>query len=152
MRVRAVLEAIERAKRLKFQETDQLSTDLTVEHLLPSQWEEHWPLSDGERPTRDETVQALYANEENDSHVGQIVRRRRLLNTFGNLTILSKPLNSKISNGPWEAKRDALNDHSVLVMNREIIKLEQWREDQIEARGQALFEIALGIWPYPKVC
>lgn len=150
LRVRAVLEAIESAKRLKFQESTQLSTNLTVEHLLPSEWEEHWPLPNGERPTSDEIRYAKYFSEENDSHVGQIVRRNRLLHTFGNLTILTQPLNSKINNGPWKAKRDELNNHSVLVMNREISMEDHWGEDQIEARGQALFEIACKIWPYPN--
>ena len=150
LRVRAVLEAIERAKRQKFHETDQLNTDLSVEHILPSGWEDHWPLPDGERPTRDETWLAMSDNEENNTHVGQIVRRQRLLNTFGNLTILTKPLNSSVSNGPFSVKREALNDHSLLVMNREIAREENWGEDQINVRGRKLFEVARDLWPYPK--
>ena len=149
MRVRAVLEAIERDKRQKYHETDQLNTDLSVEHILPSDWEDHWPLPYGERPTSHETLQAMFATEENDTRVGQIVRRQRLLNTFGNLTILTKPLNSSVSNGPFNVKRETLNDHSLLVMNREITKEEDWGEDQIEIRGRKLFEVAQGLWPYP---
>ena len=109
---------------------------MTVEHILPSDWEEHWPLSDGRRPSQDEAFQAIFATEENDTRVGQIVRRVRLLNTFGNLTILTKPLNSSVSNGPFGVKRRALDDHSLLVVNREISKEEEWGEDQIEARGR----------------
>ena len=149
LRVRAVLEAIEREKRQKFHETDQLNADLSVEHILPSEWKEHWPLPDGENATGDETFQAMYSFEEDDTRVGQIVRRNRLLNTFGNLTVLTKPLNSSVSNGPYQAKREALADHSLLVLNREITKDQEWGEDQIEARGNKLFEIALNIWPYP---
>lgn len=149
LRVRAVLEAIERAKRHGFHETDQLNADLTVEHILPSEWDEHWPLPGGERPTQDETFQAIFSREEDDTRVGQIVRRRRLLNTFGNLTILTKPLNSSVSNGPFRVKRNALKDQSLLVMNREISKEEEWGEDQIDARGQKLFEVARDLWPYP---
>lgn len=151
LRIRTVLEAIEREKRQRFHETDQLNADLTVEHILPSEWEEHWPLSDGERPTSDETSQAMFASEENDTRIGQIVRRRRLLNTFGNLTVLTKPLNSSVSNGPYEAKRAALADHSLLVMNREITKEENWGEIQIEERGRTLFEVVRSKWPYPKI-
>ena len=150
LRVRAVLEAIERAKRQKFHETDQLSTNLSVEHILPSGWEKHWPLPDGERATSEETLQAWFATEGNDTRVGQIVRRKRLLNTFGNLTILTKPLNSLVSNGPFSVKREALNDHSLLVMNREITKEEDWGEDQIDVRGRKLFEAARDLWPYPE--
>ena len=64
LRVRTVLEAIEREKRQKFHETDQLNSDLSVEHILPSEWKEHWPLPDGERPTDDETWQAIFAAED----------------------------------------------------------------------------------------
>ena len=151
LRVRAVLEAIEHAKRREFHETDQLNADLSVEHILPSEWESHWPLPDGERPTRDETWQAIFATEEDDSRVGQIVRRSRLLNTFGNLTILTKSLNSSVSNGPFSVKREALNDHSLLVMNREITKEEDWGEDQVDVRGRKLFEVARELWPYPEI-
>ena len=150
LRVRAVLEAIERERRQKFQETDQLNKDLSIEHILPSDWKDHWPLPDGERPTSDETRQAMFATEENETHVGQIVRRHRLLNTFGNLTILTKPLNSSVSNGPFSVKREALDKHSLLVMNREITKEKIWGEDQIEARGLKLFEVARDLWPYPE--
>ena len=150
LRVRTVLEAIERNKRQKFHETDQLAEDLSVEHILPSGWEEHWPLPSGEKPTSDETWQAMFATEENDTRIGEIVRRNRLLNTFGNLTVLTKPLNASVSNGPYSDKRKALNDHSLLVLNREVIKSEKWDENEIEARGKSLFEEAQRIWPYPR--
>ena len=117
---------------------------------MPAEWEKHWPLADGEQPTRDEKLQAVFTSEENNARVGQIVRRQRLLNTFGNLTVLTKPLNSSVSNGPYEAKRAALADHSLLVMNREVTRVENWNEAEIEARGKKLFEIAREIWPYPK--
>lgn len=150
LRVRTVLEAIERNKRQKFHETDQLAEDLSVEHILPSGWEEHWPLPSGEKPTSDETWQAMFATEENDTRIGEIVRRNRLLNTFGNLTVLTKPLNASVSNGPYSDKRMALSDHSLLVLNRELVKSAVWDEDQIETRGKALFGDAQSIWPYPR--
>lgn len=149
LRVRTVLEAVERKKRQKFHETDQLADDLSVEHILPSQWEDHWSLPSGATPTSDEKFQALFSSEENDTTIGELVKRRRLLNTFGNLTVLTKPLNASVSNGPYEDKRKALSDHSLLVLNREIIKTEKWDEDEIEARGKKLFEDAQGLWPYP---
>jgi len=79
------------------------------------------------------------------------VKRNRLLNTFGNLTLLTKPLNSQVSNGSFDDKRVALRDHSLLVINQEITKEEEWNEVQIEKRGRALFEVAKNEWPYPKV-
>jgi hypothetical protein len=149
MRVRAVLEAIERQKRQKFHETEHLNADLSIEHILPSEWEEHWPLPDGEQPTHDEKIQAMFSSEEGDTRIGHIVRRERLLHTFGNLTLLTQPLNSSVSNGPYKAKREALSDHSLLVLNREITKEESWDEDHIEVRGAKLFGVAKTLWPYP---
>ena len=151
LRVRTVLESIERTKRKKFHETKQLSADLSVEHVLPSQWKEHWPLPDGGSPTIEEMKQAISATEENETRIGQIVCRNRLLNTFGNLTLLTKPLNSSVSNGPYFDKRKALEDHSLLVLNREIAQQESWGENQIEERGKKLFEVARNLWSYPEV-
>ena len=54
-----------------------------------------------------------------------------------------------VLNGPYKTKRAALSDHSLLVLNREITKDEEWGEDQIEARGRKLFEVAKVLWPYP---
>ena len=81
---------------------------------------------------------------------GSLFDGDRLLNTFGNLTILSMPLNSSVSNGPFSAKREALKEHSLLVVNREITKEEEWSEDQICERGGKLFEVAKDLWPYPE--
>ena len=150
LRVRAVLEAIERKKRQKFHETDELSEYLSVEHILPSYWDDHWPLPDGKPPTIAESIQAIYTTEGNDTRVGQIARRNRMLNTFGNLTILTKQLNSSVSNGPFSVKREALSEHSLLVLNREITKEVDWGEDQIDARGRKLFEVAKYLWSYPE--
>ncbi|MEO1243721.1 MAG: DUF262 domain-containing HNH endonuclease family protein [Pseudomonadota bacterium] len=149
IRVRAVLEAIERKKRIKYHETEHLNSDLTVEHILPSQWEVHWPLRDGQPVTNDEKMQAIFLSEEDDSRLGQIVRRKRMVNTFGNLTVLTQPLNSSVSNGAFAGKKAALRDHSLLVLNREITKEDEWGEAQIEQRSKQLYEVAKEIWAYP---
>lgn len=148
-KIRYVLEELERVKRNKFQETDKLGTDLSVEHILPRNWKEHWPLADGIEPTNEEFIIALYYLAEDDSATGHIVRRNRLKHTIGNLTLLTQPLNSSVSNGPYETKREALLEHSLLVLNREIAKNEVWDEEHIEERSEELFSIAQQVWPYP---
>jgi hypothetical protein len=138
---------LEIASRTKLQETTALAPRLTVEHVLPEKWETHWLLRDGVPLTKEEKIQAIFATTEDDTRLGQIVTRNRLLHTIGNLTILTKSLNSSVSNGPWEGKRKALLDHSLLVMNREITRENTWTEDKIEARSRTLFKIAKSIWP-----
>jgi hypothetical protein len=59
-------------------------------------------------------------------------------------------LNASVSNGPYNDKRNALNEHSLLVLNREIIKSDNWDEDKIEERGRVLFEAARHLWPHPN--
>lgn len=41
-KAQAILEEIEIAKRTRFHETDQLATHLSIEHIMPWQWETHW--------------------------------------------------------------------------------------------------------------
>ncbi len=136
--------------RYNFDETNQLNANLTVEHVLPVHWEKHRPLPDGSSPTSEEIWQASIAIEENNTRIGQIVRRNRLRHTFGNLTLLTRPLNSSVSNGPYNRKRTALEEHSLLVLNREITKQTSWGEEQIEERGKGLFGVAKILWPYPS--
>jgi hypothetical protein len=148
-RARAILEEIERAKRTTFNETDQLASNLTVEHIMPTNWLEAWTLQDGSRPTPQQWSEAQFSMIEGESIVGQIVRRKRLKDSFGNLTLLTQPLNSAVSNGPFVDKRAAMGKHSLLVLNREVIEEERWDEEVILSRGSQLFEVAKRIWPLP---
>lgn len=148
-RTRAVLEEIEIAKRNRFHDTATLSSGLSVEHIMPREWQKHWPLPDGSSPTSDQNYQAIFSSAEDDSPVGRIVRRNRIKETLGNLTLLTKPLNSSVSNGPFEGKRQALKDNSLLVLNQEVSALEDWGEEAIATRGKALFQSARTIWTFP---
>lgn len=161
-RARAVLQEIEIAKRTKYHETTTLAPSLTVEHVMPQQWAAHWPMADGTRPNADQIYAALFNSVEDDTPVGHIVRRNRLRESFGNLTLLTQPLNAAVSNGPYgdwvndkgetvKGKRTALQDHSLLVMNREITACDTWGEDAIIARGRNLFALARTIWKLPAV-
>ncbi len=148
-RTRSLLEELEKAKRTRFHETTSLSDQLTVEHVLPTQWEENWPLPDGAIPSGAQIEQSRFVTEEDDTPIGRIVRRNRLKDTIGNLTLLTQPLNSSVSNGPYEDKRCALQDHSLLVLNREIAHVPVWDEDAIVTRSKELFKLAASIWPLP---
>lgn len=149
-RARAVLEEIELAKRTKFHESQTLSASLTVEHVLPRTWEKTWPLADGSQPTSDQVFNAMFASAEDETTLGRIVRRNRMKETFGNLTLLTSPLNTTVSNSPFEKKRDALRKHSLLVLNREVVAHEVWDEEAILERGKQLFSIARTLWPAPS--
>ena len=138
-------------KRTHFHETSALAPYLTVDHVLPRQWEKTWPMPDGQLASPESIQQAFFSFAEDDTPVGRIVRRNRLKDTFGNLTLLTRPLNSTVSNGPFAGKRAALQEHSLLVLNREITTREIWGENQIIERGKSLYENAKQIWALPTL-
>lgn len=71
-----------------------------------------------------------------------------------NLTLLTGRLNSKVSNGPWlgqYGKREGLEGHDVLLLNRELLKAagDQWTDDVVRKRTEDLIQLIVQIWPVP---
>lgn len=102
------------------------SRSYSVEHIMPQQWEENWSV-DG----MDET--------------GKLERNRKI-KTLGNLTLVTQPLNSGMKNGPWERKREALRNHSMLKITTNYTDSPTWDEAAIRQRANDLAELALKIW------
>jgi uncharacterized protein with ParB-like and HNH nuclease domain len=132
-KARMILEALEVALHTGKTEKVTIESTLTMEHLMPREWERHWPLS-----AADGTPEA----DEQTEH------RDKLLHTIGNLTLLTKELNPSVSNGPWDRKLEAILKHSALNLNRSLAK--RWDEAAIQARTEALFKTAVKIWPRPS--
>ena len=129
-RVNMLLRALERKSRGPLTEKVAIEPALQVEHLMPQQWLQNWPLPAG-------------------AAADAGVKRDRLLHTLGNLTLLTGKLNPTVSNDRWERKRPAIDEHSVLMLNRKVVTSETWDEDVIRQRGRALFQTALVLWPRP---
>ena len=131
-RTRIILEGIETGLRSPFVETQELPYSLQIEHVMPEAWREHWPL----------TVDHRYQEEAG-------ARRNRVIQTIGNLTLLTGRLNASLSNREWATKREALRDHSVLFLNKDLLDHapEEWNEAAIEARSRRLHEVAARVWP-----
>ena len=131
-RMRMILESIEDSFRSPNSEDEFVKRGkLTIEHLLPQAWKNHWPL-----PSDADPVLAA-------------VERDRILHTLGNLTLVTSRLNPGLSNNAWDAKRPALNEHTVLLMNTRLLQEhpDAWGEEQIHDRGRKLAEVAIEIWP-----
>lgn len=79
------------------------------------------------------------------------IERNKAKDTFGNLTILTEKLNQSQSNAPWGEKREKIDEHSILKLNRELLRnwYDQWNEETISDRGERLSEIAAEVWPSP---
>lgn len=131
-RLRLILEAIEDHLRSDFAEEASCPRGLTIEHVMPQSWDEHWPIAD-------------------DTDVGQAaIDRSRLIHSLGNLTLVNKKLNPSLSNSPWATKAVGFADHTTLYLNKRLLK--DWAEHDfsdsaIKLRGATLAEAACGIWP-----
>lgn len=129
-RLRMVLEAIENHLRGAKTEQPVPAGKLHIEHLLPQNWAANWPLPPGAGPMAG-------------------ANRDALLHRLGNLTLLTRQLNSSQSNAPWLEKRAALEEHSVLKLNRDVLKRASWDEAGIEERTDELIGYITEIWPGP---
>lgn len=118
-----------------------LDSPVTVEHIMPQSWVEHWPLADGSTGIKD-----IWLADENDPVTLASQRRDDLLQTFGNLTLVTGSLNSSIKNGPWTVKRAEILTHSLLPLNGHLHSYDTWDETAIENRGRDLFDRALTVW------
>jgi hypothetical protein len=130
-RVEMVMLALE--ARVTSGKTEKVKFDgkLTIEHLMPEKWKKYWPLPESDDPDEAEGL------------------RNRIIQTVGNLTLLTKKLNSSVSNGPWEKKREGVLSHSILKLNLRLKDAATWDEASIRARGTELFDHAKAIWPRP---
>lgn len=119
---------------------------LTVEHLMPQKWRENWLLLDGSKGMEwQEQTQAV----KDDPKMVATRLRDSLVQTFGNLTIITQPLNSSVSNSAWKVKKPKLMEASLLPINLQLASIEDWNEETIQARGKSLLDKALRLWPRP---
>jgi len=120
---------------------------LSVEHILPQNWIDNWPLPDGSKGLKD---LGLWLARPDDPRAKATQSRNALLQTFGNLTILTQALNSSVSNSAWKDKKPALLSASLLPINQQLHGAEVWDQAAIERRSGDLFERAIRIWPRPR--
>jgi len=154
-RVRLILTVLELASRTPCQEALPLPIEnkLTIEHIKPRGFKpEEWPY-----PDRDIVeLQKLESSQKDiESKRKELeLRRWTLLHSLGNLTLLTQPLNSIVSNGPFSTKRPEISGQSLLKLNSYFQKFSndsKWDEDIILERGKELAMLALKIWEYPSI-
>lgn len=101
------------------------SSSFSVEHMMPKKWETNW--------------NNISTSDEKNT------RNFKLL-TLGNLTIITKNLNSKLRNSSWANKKSVLKQYSALPLTTMYTSKENWNEKTIEERATDLVNIALQIW------
>lgn len=132
-RLRLVLEGIEEELREgSDMEGTPVRTGLTIEHVMPQAWQTNWPL-----PASSEDMEEARR------------RRNHAIHTIGNLTLTNFRLNARLSNAPWESKKQTLNEHSGLFLNKQLMDYETWDEQSITARSKELADKFAQAWPGP---
>lgn len=140
-RLRYLFEALEAAKRTALSEDIRISSALTIEHIMPQKWRQHWPLPSAcDARAGDLDVEQLSREMERDA----------VIDTLGNLTLLTSCLNTTVSNGPFSVKMPAVRSHSSLALNRALVGYDVWDEQSIAHRARALFEVARTRWLPPR--
>lgn len=121
---------------------------LTVEHLLPQKWEDHWPLK---AKQKDPDFEVVYD------------RRVHAVHSLGNLTLLTSGFNAAQRNYGWAKKKKELLKQALLPLTTKsvlsapdgVTELDDaawsaaWDEERIDARGRWLRDIALKVWSRP---
>ncbi|UJP10116.1 DUF262 domain-containing protein [Microbacterium sp. KUDC0406] len=136
-RLRMVLEALEDHRR-GYPDGQRLTmgpivrSKATIEHLMPQEWRKNWDTG---------------LDEEQEAARGRAIQQ------LGNLTIVTQTLNSRVSNGGWEAKRSHFRKSDDVLLTRDAIELADdnggWDESAIEARTEQLIDEILAVWPAP---
>lgn len=135
-KVRAVLEALDAFAFSSKSEAVSMPKDLTIEHVLPQAWETHWPLAP---EVRADPVAEQKA----------VVRRTKMLNSLGNLTLITGSFNASLQNAPWDKKRPELLKYSKLNLTQYFHgeQAKEWNEATIGIRMEHLFGQICSIWP-----
>ena len=142
-KVRAVLEALDLLAQTPKSEVIPLPSDLTIEHVMPQTWQAFWPL-----PL--DAVTDPATGKPDLIEVQKLSQRReQLLNTLGNLTLITGSLNPSLSNSSWEKKRPELLKFNKLNLTQYFHGEDAviWNENAIEKRSQHLMKQILVIWP-----
>ena len=80
--MRSILEALDAFSFNKKSEAEPLPSGLTIEHIMPQKWVDNWPLTEIDKsdPILEQKA---------------ILRREKLIQTLGNLTLITQSLRSR---------------------------------------------------------
>ena len=129
-----ILWELEEASRSNLAERHEKPRSLQVEHVMPRTWTQDWPFH-----------RADYAAPFSD--LPQAIARSTLINTLGNLTLVTGKLNTSVGNKSFEAKKKKFTTHTGLFLNKWFADYERWTETEIRKRGQRLAALAKVNWP-----
>lgn len=137
-----LLEVEHTIRGTKQEEVKFSNNGLTIEHLLPQKWYEHWTL-ESEYISEDDfilSVHAVMTEDDKEGKFHKIENRNKMLHTIGNLTILTSPLNSSVSNSSFDIKKPEIEKQSTVMLNTYFQDKPMWNEEEIRDRSKYLYE------------
>ncbi|MGI4843225.1 MAG: DUF262 domain-containing protein [Janthinobacterium lividum] len=142
-KVRAVLEALDAHAHTSKSEQLPLPDGLTIEHVMPQSWRNYWPLASSDTTDADTGMHDPLKEQRAEQ------RRDRLINTLGNLTLVTSSLNPALSNSAWTHKRPELQKFNKLNLTQYFhgAEADAWNELAIEQRTAYLSGQLATIWP-----
>lgn len=131
-----VLYLIEKTIRSDLNSTElRFIQEYSLEHVMPKKWGNNW-------------------NKNNSLNEKQKKKRDEILRTLGNLTIITKRLNSSISDADWETKKVGKGNHKGLneyangiEIFSEYLSKTDWNEECIKERANELYDLSVNkVW------
>ena len=132
---KGILYLIEKTIRSDMNSTElKFFNEYSLEHVLPKKWQNYWEVQN-------------FSDE-------QKKERDRILLTLGNLTIITKNLNSSIRDSSWETKKigneknRGLNKYAQGIETfQSYLQSDSWDEDIIKKRANKLSDYAINdVW------
>ena len=131
-----VLYLIEKTIRSDLNSTElRFIQEYSLEHVMPKKWRNNW-------------------DKNNSLNEKQKEKRDEILRTLGNLTIITKRLNSSISDADWETKKVGKGNHKGLneyangiEIFSEYLSKTDWNEECIKERADKLYDYSINkVW------
>lgn len=145
-RTRMILEAVEqefqRSQWRTLGGAELAKRPLSVEHIMPRHWQSsRWAQPKAVSASSDETAEQI---------------RNRLVHSIGNLTLVHRRYNSRLSDAAWTDKRVLYReDPEKLALTADLLHPGRatapipsvWDEEQIRKRSERLAKRVIRIWP-----
>jgi len=130
--------------KLRFAEVSE-DKDIVAKAILRAIETKDYNLAERTIPTSAELhLEHIYPKNPREQH--RIQSHGEYVSRLGNLTIVARRINQRMSNRPFSEKRDFYRQ-SQIGLTRSLAELEQWTADDIEARQKELAEFAVNVWP-----
>jgi hypothetical protein len=153
-KMRSVLVELENALRTERTEEPVAPAlgKLDIDHMLPIEWTEYWPLPDGTRVTSGDVLLSELTpptDPKRSPRDAAIHARQDAVQTLGNLTLLHYGTNRAAQNHAFKTKQELFLKNSNLHLNRNMLTASTWDEKMIQQRAESLYKAAIHIWPGP---